>query len=239
MCFVLIVANYGRQNRPGDKVYFTWIEQVVRHRGWLTRLQTPVIYFCARVTHASTCTRTLPPRLIHKGEQTHELFRGQTAKMTSMRDAALHASGARCAVLRTVARPSSSKKTLPEFILIMSVMLLVPVQPASAHPQCLDFAPPFKPSWHLEFCTQYEEFGCCDQKTDNMIAERYWDIIDQLETAGHELCADMLKEVMCQVNISSSLCAFNDAVTNGFYFFWRCTKLPQNKTLHRTMSTYC
>uniref|UniRef100_A0A4W6DKM2 HHIP like 2 n=1 Tax=Lates calcarifer TaxID=8187 RepID=A0A4W6DKM2_LATCA len=77
-------------------------------------------------------------------------------------------------------------------------MLLIPVQPASAHPQCLDFEPPFKPSWHLEFCTQYEQFGCCDQKTDNTIAERYWDIIDQLEVAGHELCADMLKEVMCQ-----------------------------------------
>ncbi|XP_037602738.1 HHIP-like protein 2 [Sebastes umbrosus] len=77
-------------------------------------------------------------------------------------------------------------------------MLLVPVQPAAAHPQCLDFEPPFKPSWHLEFCSQYEQFGCCDQKTDNSVAERYWDIIDQLETAGQELCADMLKEVMCQ-----------------------------------------
>ncbi|XP_034530247.1 HHIP-like protein 2 isoform X2 [Notolabrus celidotus] len=67
-----------------------------------------------------------------------------------------------------------------------------------AHPQCLDFEPPFKPPWHLEFCTQYEEFGCCDQKTDNTIAERYWDIIDQLEVSGYELCADMLKEIMCQ-----------------------------------------
>ncbi|GAA6224899.1 HHIP-like protein 2 [Lates japonicus] len=120
--------------------------------------------------------------------------------MASTRDAALHPSGAGCAVLRAAAGPSSSKKipSLPELILIMSVMLLIPVQPASAHPQCLDFEPPFKPPWHLEFCTQYEQFGCCDQKTDNMIAERYWDIIDQLEVAGHELCADMLKEVMCQ-----------------------------------------
>ncbi|KAK2892188.1 hypothetical protein Q8A73_017853 [Channa argus] len=77
-------------------------------------------------------------------------------------------------------------------------MSLVLAQPAAAHPQCLDFEPPFKPQWHLEFCAQYEEFGCCDQKTDNMIAERYWDIIDQLEAAGNELCADMLKEIMCQ-----------------------------------------
>ncbi|XP_070776863.1 HHIP-like protein 2 [Enoplosus armatus] len=120
--------------------------------------------------------------------------------MTSTRDAALHPSGAGGAFLRAVAGSSSSTKTpsLPEFNLIISVMLLVLVQPASAHPQCLDFEPPFKPLWHLEFCTQYEQFGCCDQKTDNMIAERYWDIIDQLEVAGYELCADTLKEIMCQ-----------------------------------------
>ncbi|KAI3367423.1 hypothetical protein L3Q82_026282 [Scortum barcoo] len=119
--------------------------------------------------------------------------------MTSTRDAALHPSGTGCAFLR--AAPSSSEETrtsLSAFIRILSVMLLVPVQPASAHPQCLDFEPPFKPPWHLEFCAQYEQFGCCDQKTDNMIAERYWDIIDQLEVAGYELCTDMLKEIMCQ-----------------------------------------
>ncbi|XP_019961192.2 HHIP-like protein 2 [Paralichthys olivaceus] len=122
------------------------------------------------------------------------------AKMSSTRDAALHPGGAGCAVLRTTAAPSSSRKTprLPEFSLILSVMLLASVRPASAHPQCLDFEPPFQPPWHLEFCKQYEEFGCCDQKTDNMIAERFWDTVEQLEVAGHELCADMLKEVMCQ-----------------------------------------
>ena len=128
-----------------------------------------------------------------------EVSRLQTGKMTGMLDAALHPSGAVCAYLRTVSRPSSSKKRpiLPAFIpLLVSVMVLVP---ASAHPQCLDFAPPFKPLWHLEFCTQYEQFGCCDQKMDNMIAERYWDIIDQLETRGEDLCEDLLKEVMCQV----------------------------------------
>uniref|UniRef100_A0A8C2ZY13 HHIP like 2 n=1 Tax=Cyclopterus lumpus TaxID=8103 RepID=A0A8C2ZY13_CYCLU len=77
--------------------------------------------------------------------------------------------------------------SFPEFILIMSGMLLVVVRPLSAHPQCLDFEPPFKPPWHLEFCTQYELFGCCDQNTDNTIAERYWDIVDQLDASGHEL----------------------------------------------------
>lgn len=79
------------------------------------------------------------------------------------------------------------------------MILLVLVRQIPAHPQCLDFEPPFKPPWHLEFCAQYEAFGCCDQGADNVIAERYWDVIDQLEAAGVELCADQLKDVMCQV----------------------------------------
>uniref|UniRef100_A0A7N6AKH8 HHIP-like 2 n=1 Tax=Anabas testudineus TaxID=64144 RepID=A0A7N6AKH8_ANATE len=120
--------------------------------------------------------------------------------MPSERSAALHPSGDGCAFLRAVAGPSTAAKTpnFHEVFVTMSVMLLVLVHPVSAHPQCLDFEPPFKPQWHLEFCEQYEEFGCCDQKTDNMIAERYWDIIDQLEVAGYELCTDLLKEIMCQ-----------------------------------------
>ncbi|KAM6961260.1 HHIP-like protein 2 [Aplochiton taeniatus] len=72
------------------------------------------------------------------------------------------------------------------------------IQRVSSHPQCLDFQPPFKFSTHLEFCGQYEHFGCCDQKTDNVIAERYWDIIDFLDIQEYEVCGDILKEVLCQ-----------------------------------------
>jgi len=143
--------------------------------------------------------------------------------MTSKRNAELQPSGGGCAVLRTVAGLSSPKTTrsLSKMTLILSVMLLFPVQRASAHPQCLDFEPPFKPQWHLEFCKQYEEFGCCDQRTDNTIAERYWDIIELLETAGYELCEDMLKEIMCQVNNLSSprVICFEDARC------WICIKI--------------
>lgn len=156
---------------------------------------------CARVTHAFTRTRLRAYSVFHiKGSKQINSFSGRRQKMTRLRDSVLHG-GALCAFLRTAARPMSSKKpaSFPEFILIMSGMLLVLVKPLSAHPQCLDFEPPFKPPSHLEFCTQYEMFGCCDQDSDNTIAERYWDVIDQLDTAGHELCEDMLKEIMCQV----------------------------------------
>ncbi|XP_034050960.1 HHIP-like protein 2 [Thalassophryne amazonica] len=121
--------------------------------------------------------------------------------MGSTRCAALHPNRSGCAFLRTAAGAVRSEQALrchEQVVMFLSVMSLVLVLAVSAHPQCLDFAPPFKPPWHLEFCTQYEQFGCCDQKADNMIAERYWDIIQLLEMQGEELCEDMLKEIMCQ-----------------------------------------
>nr|XP_055027639.1 HHIP-like protein 2 isoform X1 [Misgurnus anguillicaudatus] len=67
-----------------------------------------------------------------------------------------------------------------------------------AHPQCLDFQPPFKPLYHLEFCRHYENFGCCDQKADNRIAMRYWDIMDLIGDEAYEVCGDLVKDIMCQ-----------------------------------------
>ncbi|XP_054913195.1 HHIP-like protein 2 [Poeciliopsis prolifica] len=128
--------------------------------------------------------------------------------MTSEQRDALRPSGAICALLRTAAAAARASpqraRGATEIIfssiitIIISVTLSATIQPASAHPQCLDFEPPFKPQWHLEFCSQYEQFGCCDQRMDNVIAERYWDVIEQLETAGYDLCEDTLKEIMCQ-----------------------------------------
>ncbi|XP_075194089.1 HHIP-like protein 2 [Anomaloglossus baeobatrachus] len=67
-----------------------------------------------------------------------------------------------------------------------------------AHPQCLDFGPPFKPTMHLEFCSQYQEFGCCDQEKDNIIAEKYWSIMDHYDYKEQELCGGYVKDILCQ-----------------------------------------
>ncbi|XP_068952813.1 LOW QUALITY PROTEIN: HHIP-like protein 2 [Petaurus breviceps papuanus] len=66
------------------------------------------------------------------------------------------------------------------------------------HPQCLDYGPPFKPPVHLEFCSDYETFGCCDQRKDRRIAARYWDIVEYLDLKGHELCGGYIKDILCQ-----------------------------------------
>ncbi|KAM8945412.1 HHIP-like protein 2 [Pelodytes ibericus] len=67
-----------------------------------------------------------------------------------------------------------------------------------AHPQCLDYGPPFKPPAHLEFCSQYENFGCCDQDRDNVIAEKYWSVMDIFDLEVHIQCGDYVKDILCQ-----------------------------------------
>ncbi|XP_039078159.1 HHIP-like protein 2 isoform X2 [Hyaena hyaena] len=66
------------------------------------------------------------------------------------------------------------------------------------HPQCLDFGPPFQPPLHLDFCSDYESFGCCDQLKDHRLAARYRDIMDYLDLGAHELCGGYIKDILCQ-----------------------------------------
>ncbi|NXB14898.1 HIPL2 protein, partial [Rhagologus leucostigma] len=66
------------------------------------------------------------------------------------------------------------------------------------HPQCLDYGPPFQPPLPLEFCSAYENFGCCDQERDNSIAAKYWDIMDYMDPQGLKLCGTYIKDILCQ-----------------------------------------
>ncbi|KAK2878557.1 hypothetical protein QQF64_011378 [Cirrhinus molitorella] len=84
------------------------------------------------------------------------------------------------------------------FTRVIIIIYLAYLRHTLAHPQCLDFQPPFKPPYHLEFCRHYEKFGCCDQKTDNSIAMRYWDIMDLMGDEAYAVCGDLVKDIMCQ-----------------------------------------
>ncbi|KAI2654553.1 HHIP-like protein 2 [Labeo rohita] len=84
------------------------------------------------------------------------------------------------------------------FTRVIIIIYLAYLRHALAHPQCLDYQPPFKPPYHLEFCRHYEKFGCCDQKTDNSIAMRYWDIMDLMGDEAYAVCGDLVKDIMCQ-----------------------------------------
>uniref|UniRef100_A0A8D0NDA1 HHIP like 2 n=2 Tax=Sus scrofa TaxID=9823 RepID=A0A8D0NDA1_PIG len=73
------------------------------------------------------------------------------------------------------------------------------------HPQCLDYGPPFQPLLPLEFCSDYDNFGCCDQRKDRRIAARYWDIMEYFDLKGHELCGGYIKDILCQLALQSAV----------------------------------
>ncbi|NXS63166.1 HIPL2 protein, partial [Brachypteracias leptosomus] len=97
-------------------------------------------------------------------------------------------------------RSSSSSSgvsfSCPYVFLCLSLLCLV--GSLLGHPQCLDYGPPFQPPFHLEFCSVYENFGCCDQEKDNSIAAKYWDIMDYINPRGHKLCRTYIKDILCQ-----------------------------------------
>ncbi|XP_009585943.1 PREDICTED: HHIP-like protein 2 [Fulmarus glacialis] len=84
----------------------------------------------------------------------------------------------------------------PYVFLCLSLLCLI--GSLLGHPQCLDYGPPFQPPFHLEFCSAYENFGCCDQERDNSIAAKYWDIMDYIDPRGHKLCGTYIKDILCQ-----------------------------------------
>lgn len=84
--------------------------------------------------------------------------------------------------------------------LLVVVVLLLLVAPVSrAHPQCLDFKPPFRPLRELEFCVMYKEFGCCDYQKDQDLMTKYYSVMDNFDYYGYANCASFVQELLCQV----------------------------------------
>ncbi|XP_029414871.1 HHIP-like protein 2 [Nannospalax galili] len=86
----------------------------------------------------------------------------------------------------------------PGIFYLCLTFLLGQVGLLQGHPQCLDYGPPFRPSLHLSFCSDYESFGCCNHRKDQRIAARYWDIMNYFDQKGHELCGGYIKDILCQ-----------------------------------------
>ncbi|XP_013908701.1 PREDICTED: HHIP-like protein 2 [Thamnophis sirtalis] len=84
------------------------------------------------------------------------------------------------------------------FLICISILLLHHAAVVLGHPQCLDYGPPFQPPFHLEFCSAYETFGCCEQEKDNHIAAKYWDIMDYIDPQAQKLCGGFIKDILCQ-----------------------------------------
>ncbi|XP_025783631.1 HHIP-like protein 2 [Puma concolor] len=101
-------------------------------------------------------------------------------------------------MLRTSIPRAPSLPTSSGIFHLCLTFLLGQVGLLQGHPQCLDYGPPFQPLLHLEFCSDYESFGCCDQQKDHRLAARYRVIMDYLDLKGHELCGGYIKDILCQ-----------------------------------------
>eukprot|EP00057_Strongylocentrotus_purpuratus_P028107 XP_011682581.1 PREDICTED: HHIP-like protein 2 isoform X4 [Strongylocentrotus purpuratus] len=85
-------------------------------------------------------------------------------------------------------------------IMMLSLLVLgLHLSFVRAHPQCLDFYPPFElPSDSQPFCDGYKDFGCCTLTQNEAIRERYQTLKRNLpESAAHE-CRNFLKDILCQ-----------------------------------------
>uniref|UniRef100_A0A8D0RWI8 SRCR domain-containing protein n=1 Tax=Sus scrofa TaxID=9823 RepID=A0A8D0RWI8_PIG len=69
---------------------------------------------------------------------------------------------------------------------------------ASAHPQCLDFRPPFRPPQPLHFCAQYSAFGCCAPEHDAALARRFGALAARVDPALWAECAGYALDLLCQ-----------------------------------------
>ncbi|XP_022087639.1 HHIP-like protein 2 isoform X2 [Acanthaster planci] len=77
------------------------------------------------------------------------------------------------------------------------------IQICIAHPQCLDFFPPFDhdADQRPEFCTLYNRFGCCTRAKDLEIQQKYEEVAEEYERVHGKLssdCLDFLKDILCQ-----------------------------------------
>ncbi|OXB75292.1 UNVERIFIED_CONTAM: hypothetical protein H355_000844 [Colinus virginianus] len=99
-------------------------------------------------------------------------------------------------------RSSSSRASFSRLCVFFCLSLFCWVGNLLGHPQCLDYGPPFQPPSPLEFCSAYENFGCCDRERDNSIAAKYHEILGYIGPQGHKLCGTYVKDILCQ------LCSF-------------------------------
>lgn len=79
--------------------------------------------------------------------------------------------------------------------LFISLLLVTSLR---AHPQCLDFRPPFNPERPLQFCSEYSAFGCCTSQDDLDIQDEYNRIMSQLANSDVFACERYVKEFVCQ-----------------------------------------
>ncbi|XP_072551541.1 HHIP-like protein 1 [Salminus brasiliensis] len=83
-------------------------------------------------------------------------------------------------------------------LLLLVLLLWLSPQQVDAHPQCLDYKPPFQPQEPLVFCKEYAKFGCCDLDRDNQISQQFYHIMEYFDHSGYMACGKYIRSILCQ-----------------------------------------
>ncbi|XP_019618723.1 PREDICTED: HHIP-like protein 2 isoform X1 [Branchiostoma belcheri] len=67
-----------------------------------------------------------------------------------------------------------------------------------AHPQCLDFMPPFEPAEPLSLCREYSKFGCCTREQDYELKKQFDEILRSLPQSSRTVCEKHVTNILCQ-----------------------------------------
>ena len=80
---------------------------------------------------------------------------------------------------------------------LLFALLLLPV--VSAHPQCLNFFPPFVPQQALSYCHSHSSLGCCSAADDQQVADdvTQWLVGITLSDDAAKTCSSHVKELVC------------------------------------------
>ena len=76
------------------------------------------------------------------------------------------------------------------------VLALLFVSSSWAHPQCLDFQPPFEER-EIFYCTEYADFGCCVTEKEPDIRDKVESELASFPEPERQLCGAYLKNISC------------------------------------------
>lgn len=82
-------------------------------------------------------------------------------------------------------------------VFLLSLLLFLLVFLCHSHPQCLDFQPPYEPIKPLEFCQQYSNYGCCNNKDDVVLKDSFRSITQTVNKASRSDCGAVIKDLLC------------------------------------------
>lgn len=118
-------------------------------------------------------------------------------------------------------------------IFLGTLCIFVALSTVSGHPQCLDSRPPFQSSGN-QFCTDYQQYGCCTPYDDQALLTRFERIRLLIPPSKQSLwanCAEYAKTFLCQTCSPYAAHIFDAEASTGY--------IPEPRAFPGLCKGYC